>query len=131
MVDPVTGFLRESAAFSRMDELRKNGPSCLTIGFSLNNMAELNSTRGCTYSDYLVQNIADELRNKLSGKMTFYRLEGMCCMEVVDVACQQGKEQLVGQIRGVLHAGTLGAPALLLCTDGVSPRQTVPGGFPG
>ena len=103
VVDPVTNFPRESAVFSRMDELRKNGQSCLNIGFSLNSIAELNSTRGRTYSDHLVQNIADELMNKLSGKMSFYRLEGMRCMAVVDITCRESREELVGQIRDVIE----------------------------
>ena len=103
VVDPVTNFPRESAVFSRMEELRKKGRSCLIIGFSLNSIAELNSTRGRTYSDHLVHNIAEELMNKLAGKMAFYRLEGMRCMAVVDRANGEDKEQLVGEIREIVE----------------------------
>ncbi len=53
----VTNFPRESAVFRQMEELQKNGQSCRTIGFRLNSIAELNNTRGRTYSDHLIQTI--------------------------------------------------------------------------
>ena len=105
VVDPVTNFPRESAVFSRLDGIRESRQSCLIIGFSFNNITELNSTRGRTYSDHLVQNIAEELMNTLSGKMSFYRLEGMRCMAVVEPTCQESRDKLVGWIRNIVEAG--------------------------
>ena len=105
VVDPVTNFPRATAMFGRMDQLRQAGQQCLAIGFSLNSITELNNARGRTYSDHLVSNIADELMKNLMGKMSFYRLEGMRCMALVDPACPESREELVHQIREIVEAG--------------------------
>lgn len=43
--------------------------------------------------------------NTLTGKMSFYRLEGMRCMAVVEPSCQESKDELVGQIRSIVESG--------------------------
>lgn len=73
----------------------------LIIGFSLNNITELNSTRGRAYSDNLIRDISEELADKLADKMSFYRLEGMRYAAVVDADCQEPKERLVAGIRSI------------------------------
>ena len=105
VVDPVTNFPRVTAMFGRMDQLRQTGQQCLAIGFSLNSITELNNARSRTYSDHLVSNIADELMKNLMGKMSFYRLEGMRCLALVDPACAESREELVHQIREIVEAG--------------------------
>lgn len=105
VVDPVTNFPRVTAMFGRMDQLRQTGRQCLAIGFSLNSITELNNARSRTYSDHLVSNIADELMKNLMGKMSFYRLEGMRCLALVDPACAESREELVHQIREIVEAG--------------------------
>lgn len=105
VVDPVTNFPRATATFSRMEELSQNHQKCLAIGFSLNSITELNNARGRTYSDHLVSNIADELMKNLMGKMSFYRLEGMRCMALVEPDCHESRQELVRQIREIVEAG--------------------------
>lgn len=105
VVDPITNFPRESAVFSHMEELREKQESCFAIGFSFNNITDLNSTRGCTFSDHLIRSIADELMSMLAGKMSFYRLEGMRCIAMVDPANQESKGELVRQIQKIIVAG--------------------------
>ena len=121
VVDPITNFPRETAMFSRMDAVRNSSQRCLAIGFSFNSITELNSTRGRAYSDHLVQNIADDLMNALSGKMSFYRLEGMRCMAMVNPDCREGKEALVSQIRAIIEQGyqMLGLPVHHPCSFAV------------
>ena len=105
VVDPVTNFPRATAMFSRVDQLRQTGRQCLAIGFSLNSITELNNARGRTSSDHLVSNIADELMKNLMDKMSFYRLEGMRYMALVDPACAESREELVHQIREIVENG--------------------------
>lgn len=105
VVDPVTNFPRATAASRKMDEMRKNSQKCLAIGFSLNSITEMNNTRGRAYTDHLVGNIADELMKNLMGKMSFYRLEGMRCMAMVEPSCQESPESLVRQIRDIVETG--------------------------
>lgn len=102
VVDPVTSFPREQVLLSRLDEVKGKKDSVLAIGFSFNSIAEINSIRGRTYSDHLVENIAVDLMEKLSNKMSFYRLEGMRCAAIVDTGCTESREELVEQIRAIV-----------------------------
>lgn len=102
VVDPVTSFPREQVLLSRLDEVKGKKDSVLAIGFSFNSIAEINSIRGRTYSDHLVENIAVDLMEKLSNKMSFYRLEGMRCVAIVDTDCTESREELVEQIRAIV-----------------------------
>ena len=102
VVDPVTNFPRESVMLSRLDEIRSSRQSALAIGFSFNNIAEINSTRGRAFSDHLVQNITEDLTDKLSDKMTFFRLDGMRCAALVDPACKDSREDLVHEIKDIV-----------------------------
>jgi diguanylate cyclase (GGDEF)-like protein len=102
VVDPVTNFPREAALFSRLDEAKGNHQSVRTIGFSFNNIAEINSTRGRIFSDHLVQTITENLMESLSDRVSFYRLDGMCCVAIIDPSCKDSKEKLVDQIREII-----------------------------
>ncbi len=102
VVDPVTNFPREAALFSRLDEAKGNHQSVRTIGFSFNNIAEINSTRGRIFSDHLVQTITENLMESLSDRVSFYRLDGMCCVAIIDPSCKDSKEKLVDEIREII-----------------------------
>lgn len=99
VVDPMTGFLREHASFQQLNELQKRGEKTFIIGFGLNGLTEINSTRGREYGDRLIQKISDALLEHLSWQMTFYRLEGARFMAIVNPVCAQtGAETLIEQI---------------------------------
>lgn len=102
VVDPVTNFPREAALFSRLDEAKGNHQSVRTIGFSFNNIAEINSTRGRIFSDHLVRTITENLMESLSDRVSFYRLDGMCCVAIIDPSCKDSKEKLVDEIREII-----------------------------
>lgn len=100
VVDPTSNFPREQASFSQLNELRRQGTKTLVIGFGLNGITEINSTKGRSYGDRLLKKVADNLMEKLSWKMTFYRLEGMRSMAIVHpICCSEGPQALVSQIR--------------------------------
>ena len=105
VVDPVTNFPRESAFFSRLDRAKAEGEKLRTIGFAFNHIAEINSTRGRSFSDHLISTITGELNHRLSDRVAFYRLEGMRCAAVIDPRCQESPWQLAGEIRQVITEG--------------------------
>ena len=98
----MTNFPREAVLFRRLADAANDGQSTLAIGFCLNSFTEINSTRGRSYADHLLQNIAEDLIEKLSEKMSFFRLEGMRCIALVDPACTDPREQLIEQIRKIV-----------------------------
>ena len=103
VIDPITNFPREHASFKQLTELQKQKETTLVIGFSLNGITEINSTKGRPYSDRLIKKVSDSLTESLSWKMAFYRLEGMRCMAVVNpLCCSEGGERLVEQIRAII-----------------------------
>ena len=103
VIDPITNFPRETAAFGHLNELRKTGQKTQIIGFSLNSITEINSTKGRAYADRLIKNIANRLTETLSWKMTFHRLEGMRCMAVVNPLCVETDQAAVEQIRDIIE----------------------------
>lgn len=103
VIDPITNFPRETAAFGHLNELRKTGQKTQIIGFSLNSITEINSTKGRAYADRLIKNIANRLTETLSWKMTFHRLEGMRCMAVVNPLCVETDQAVVEQIRDIIE----------------------------
>ena len=102
VVDPVTNLPREAALLRSLEQSKKDGKAVRVIGFSLNNVTELNSTRGRAYSDNLARDIAEQLAEELGDKMSFYRLEGMRCAAVVNADCQEPCEKLTAAIRSVV-----------------------------
>ena len=104
VVDPITNFPRERAAFQQLDELKVSAGKALIIGFSFNGLTEINNTKGRAFGDRLLKRVANALTQELSWKMTFYRLEGMRCMAIVNPACQkEGQASLVEEIRSVVN----------------------------
>lgn len=102
VVDPNTNFPRSSVMLSYLDEIRQKGEKIRAIGFCLNNIREINSTKGRGYSDHLVQNISESLIAGLADKMSFFRLEGMRCAAIVDKTCTESVEELIAQIKGII-----------------------------
>ncbi len=102
VVDPVSNFPREQAFFRQMNELKKSGEETVVIGFSLNGVAEVNSTKGRAYGDRLLKKLANALMETLSWKMFFYRTDGMRCLAIVNPLCRgESHESLVEQIREI------------------------------
>ncbi len=122
VVDPLSTFPREQASFSQLTELQESGEQTWIIGFSINGISEINSTKGRAYGDRLFQKVAYNLLEKLSWKMSFYRLEGMRCMAIVNPICQsEGVEALTDQIRSVAQEcyKEMGITVQTVCSFGV------------
>lgn len=119
VIDPITNLPREHTAFDHLRELQKNGESTLVLGFSFNSIAEINSTKGRAYADHMLKWIADALMEKLSWKMSFYRLEGMRCMAILDPAYrEEPKGNHVEQIQTLVREcyEDMGIPVQNICS---------------
>ena len=122
VVDPVTSFPREHAALQQLEELRKDGTKTVVIGFSLNSLTEINSTKGRAYGDRLLKRFTDCLMEGLCWKMSFYRLEGMRFLAIVNPLCMgEGAPALVEQIRTIAVDcyKTMGVAGQKVCSFGV------------
>lgn len=102
VVDPLTNFPRSSVMLRRLDELKIKEKIVPIIGFSFNNIAEVNNTRGRIFSDRLVKKIASDLMEKLSEKLSFYRMEGMRCAAIINDGYRESKDVLVRQIESII-----------------------------
>lgn len=134
VVDPTTNFPREATMFRNLSEKTRDGGAVLTVGFCLNNMTEINSTRGRTYSDKMIRSISEELMRELGDKVSFYRLEGMRCIGIVDRSCTDRKEELVERIRSIVTRwySLVGVSIRRSCSFAVmeyAPEKMVPSDF--
>ncbi len=104
VVDPITNFPREHQAFLRLTDVQKKKEKVLVIGFSFNNISEINHTKGRPHADRLVKNIANELTKSFSRTMSFYRLEGMRCIAIADFSTlPETQDKLVSEIRAIIE----------------------------
>ena len=102
VVDPVTSFPSTPVMLQKLKTMCSDLEEIRTIGFSFNNITEINNTKGRAYSDYMMRMIAEELVNSLSSKMTFYRLNGMRFVAVLEESCTDDIDELVETIRNII-----------------------------
>lgn len=122
VVDPITTLPRENASFGELNRLRMDRLKTRIIGFALNGVTELNSTKGRPYGNRLLRKVVDALMDNLSSKASFYRLEGARCMAVIDPAyAQEDCEDLVSQIRDIIKSCYVGMeiPIPNVCSFGL------------
>lgn len=103
LVDPVTNFPQASVLIDHLEQLRRTGRPCLAIGFSLNNITQINSIQGRTYGDFLIRNIAGHLEDKLLPRMAFYRMQGMRCLGLAGPEIREEQETVIAQIREIVE----------------------------
>lgn len=102
-VDSLTNFLTEQTLHRRLDTLRKHNYYCVTIGFSLNHIAEINTKFGRSLGDRLIENISNALTENFCGRMSFYCLPGFRYMALVDNEVKDSCSKLVSDIRKVIE----------------------------
>lgn len=122
VADPITSLPRENASFRELNRLRIDSIPTVLIGFGLNSVRILNSTKGRRSGDLLMCRVAEALMERLSGEMSFYRLEGARFLAIVNPAsASQDREALVARIRSVVEScyRELQFPAANPCSFGV------------
>lgn len=134
VVDPISNFPREGILFRVLEEAHKDGTPVSAICFSLNRFMEINSTRGRARGDNLIRSISAELVDELADRLTFYRLEGMRFIAVLDNLCRDDRKELVERIRGIVTSryGMFGIPIQQPCSFALldyRDRDTTPEDF--
>lgn len=74
VVDPVTNFPRTFVMLRKLNDRKRYSGNVRTIGFSFNNITEINNTKGRNYINNLVQKIAENLIQEMSSKSVYGNL---------------------------------------------------------
>ena len=104
-VDPITNFPAEDTLHLRLHSLKDRGARCMTVGFSLNNISQINAVHGRNMGDRLIAMISENLVSELIGQISFYRLPGIRCMALVEETNHRSKEEIIQQIRAIIRKG--------------------------
>ncbi len=103
VVDSLTNFPTETALLRHLNDIQKREQQCRVVGISLNNIAQINNNLGRLYGDDLVRGISEKLYQKLSGKATFYRLNGMRCLALIEPEASEETEQIILQMKKIIE----------------------------
>ncbi len=107
VVDSLTNFPTEIVLTrylkAVLEQENENKKGCTVIGFSFNNMTQINNNHGRRCGDDLIQEISSQLYKKLSGKMTFYRLSGMKCLALIDNDSDETVEDYIQEIKEIIE----------------------------
>lgn len=104
VIDALTNFPTEIVLGRELERIQKSGEKCLAIGFSFNNITQINNHYGRGYGDDLIKEIANKLYEKLSGEMSFYRIAGMRCLALSKPRSEKEIREIIAQIREITDA---------------------------
>ncbi len=112
VVDSLTNFPRETVLMQSLEYIKKHNQHCQVIGFSFNNIAQINNNHGRGFGDDLIREMTEQMYEKLSAKATFYRMSGMRCLALMDVISTEETEKFITQVKKVIsdcyrHMGVL------------------------
>lgn len=118
VVDPLTNFLRDDAAIRRMVQCRGADERRTMVGFSLNCFTEINNTKGRAYGNRLIQMISNKLLHEFTTDMTFYRLDGMNFLAIINPEADGHMESLIRELRSAVEScyRKMGVPVRDVCS---------------
>lgn len=128
LIDPITSFPRESFAIRKLSSLCEENVLIRIIGFSLNNFNEINELWGKTKGDKLLSDIARQLSEEYSGKINFYRLDGLRFAAILQPNMEEGENLIIKEIREIIlkyyrsHNVTVQSPCSF-CYMTAKPRE--------
>ena len=133
IVDRTTNFPGEYAAVTRLGALARRNTKVSVIGFCLNYFGEINESWGRNDADRLLKDIAGHLLENMERQMTFYRLDGLRFMAVVQPNCGESLEHLAERLQktvvndyqecGVLGSKPCSIALLQYPEDGATPQE--------
>ncbi len=103
IVDSLTNFPTETVLIKHLKHSKENNRKFQAIGFSLNNITQINNNHGRNYGDNLIHQICQNLYANLSGKVTFYRLSGMRCLALIDSRPLDETKAIILQIKEIIE----------------------------
>lgn len=102
LIDPVTTFPKESFAVKNLSQQYDEYSIIRVIGFSLNNFNEINELWGKAKGDKLLSDISRALLEEYSGKLNFYRLDGLRFAAVLAPHLLADESVLINDIRQIV-----------------------------
>lgn len=135
VVDPLTNFPTEAVLVRDLEKLRSTKSRVRVIGFSLRSLTQINNNHGRDFGDELVCEISRKLGDTLSHEVTFYRLNGMRFLGLVEEHTARAADELISEIRdivdrtyesmGVVIPSTCSFALLHYPQDGASPQELI------
>ncbi len=77
LVDPVTNLRRTHAAIQHIESSQENAWPISAIGFALNHFTQINELKGRYMANMMLQRLIYGIDSAFSGKLDFFRLDGM------------------------------------------------------
>lgn len=103
IVDALTNFPTESVLIQYLKNMKEQGNRCQVVGFSFNHIRQINNQHGRRCGDDLICAISETLYQKLSEQVTFYRLNGMRCLALLDVTSLERIKELILQMKSIIE----------------------------
>lgn len=135
VVDALTNFPTETVLEKELERIQKSGECRQAIGFSFNNITQINNHHGRSYGDDLIKEITNQLCEKLSNQMTFYRISGMRCIALTEPHSEKEIREIITQIKeitdtayhmqGIALQHTSSFALVNYPQDGVSPQDFI------
>lgn len=104
VVDPLTNFLRDDAAARHLFRYGSLHEPHTLVGFSLNGFAQINSTKGRAFGNRLIQTVSNRLVKEFGAVMSFYRLDGLDFLAIVNPDMNDQVQRLVTDLRKVIES---------------------------
>lgn len=104
VVDPLTNFPAEAVLVRELEKLENTKGYHQMIGFSLHNISQINNNFGRDYGDELICKITKKLSDSLSREMTFYRLNGMRFLALLEEHSIERAEEFITQIHDIIDS---------------------------
>ena len=102
IIDTLTNFPTEKVLEKHLENIISAEQRCSAIGFSFHSISQINNNHGRKYGDRLIHRIATELTQRLSNKLTFYRLSGMRCLALTDAGSPEEIKKIVSQLKNII-----------------------------
>ncbi len=135
VVDPLTNFPTEAVLVRDLEHIRNAKARHQAIGFSLHNITQINNNHGRDYGDDMIYEITRNLSDALSHEVTFFRLNGMRFLGLLEGQSIEKAEEIISAIRQIVdhvyHAKGVTLPSncsfvlLHYPQDGLAPQDFI------
>ena len=102
VIDPVTNFPVASILQCSLIETTNESYEFLSVGFSLDNIALINATKGRAVGDRIIKRISNQLVDSMAAEMNFLRLPGTKCMGIISHSCSASVEDIITKIKTII-----------------------------
>lgn len=101
-VNSVTNLPEQGVLVEYLTRIKYEGQLYSAIGFSLNNMRQINLSYGRNYGDCIIRSIVSGLHDKLGDRVSFFHLASLKFVAVVKQSCNEQAEEIIEKIREII-----------------------------